>query len=315
MASKRNIRFNHRVERVVVVAAGPLDRRGRTQRGRGDDRNRPFSPAVSCSRAAAITITKTAIRQIPGAKDFGPHRASAEMTRPGLERGKLVVVIGSGATADDPGAGNGEEGRACHHAAAFADLCGVASGAGPGRRTESAGRQLQTRLSSDPLAQRVVGDVFLPAFPSKPERVKQLILQAAFRMALEQDLISAPISPRFQIPGISGSARTDGDLFNAIREKRASVVTSQIDTFTAKGVRLQDGGVSRPTSSSPPPRTRTPSRRPRGQRRRPHGRFCARLELQGHDVFRRAEPSRWRSVTPTRHEAEMRPDLRNMSSA
>jgi cation diffusion facilitator CzcD-associated flavoprotein CzcO len=33
----------------------------------------------------------------------------------------------------------------------------------------------------------------------------------------------------------------DGDLFNAIREKRASVVTSQIDTFTEKGVRLQDG--------------------------------------------------------------------------
>ena len=33
----------------------------------------------------------------------------------------------------------------------------------------------------------------------------------------------------------------DGDLFRAIREKRASVVTSEIDAFTPKGIRLKDG--------------------------------------------------------------------------
>lgn len=33
----------------------------------------------------------------------------------------------------------------------------------------------------------------------------------------------------------------DGNLFTALREKRASVVTDQIDTFTAKGVRLKSG--------------------------------------------------------------------------
>ena len=32
----------------------------------------------------------------------------------------------------------------------------------------------------------------------------------------------------------------DGDLFKAIRDKRASVVTNQIDTFT-KRIRLKDG--------------------------------------------------------------------------
>src|SRR5205807_3316336 len=31
------------------------------------------------------------------------------------------------------------------------------------------------------------------------------------------------------------------DLFNAIKQKRASVVTSEIDTFTGKGIRLKDG--------------------------------------------------------------------------
>ena len=33
----------------------------------------------------------------------------------------------------------------------------------------------------------------------------------------------------------------DGDLFRSIREKRASVVTNQIETFTPKGIRLKDG--------------------------------------------------------------------------
>ena len=33
----------------------------------------------------------------------------------------------------------------------------------------------------------------------------------------------------------------DGDLFKAIREKRASVVTNEIETFTENGIRLKDG--------------------------------------------------------------------------
>jgi cation diffusion facilitator CzcD-associated flavoprotein CzcO len=33
----------------------------------------------------------------------------------------------------------------------------------------------------------------------------------------------------------------DGDLFNSIRENRASVVTNEIDTFTRDGIRLKDG--------------------------------------------------------------------------
>mgnify|MGYP002682638268 CR=1 FL=1 len=33
----------------------------------------------------------------------------------------------------------------------------------------------------------------------------------------------------------------DGDLFKAIRDKRASVVTSEIDHFTKSGIKLKDG--------------------------------------------------------------------------
>jgi cation diffusion facilitator CzcD-associated flavoprotein CzcO len=42
-------------------------------------------------------------------------------------------------------------------------LCGVASGAGSARQQTAAQSAFKTRLSSDPLAQRAVGHVFLPA--------------------------------------------------------------------------------------------------------------------------------------------------------
>ena len=46
----------------------------------------------------------------------------------------------------------------------------------------------------------------------------------------------------------------DGDLFRAIRDGKASVVTGQIETFTSGGVLLdRRPRAARPTSSSPLP--------------------------------------------------------------
>src|SRR4029077_1384517 len=75
----------------------------------------------------------------------------------------------------------------------------------------------------------------------KPERVKQLIL-GGVRMALGPDYdIGTHFTPRYNPWDQRLCLVPDGDLFNAIREKRASVVTSQIDTFTKDGIRLKDG--------------------------------------------------------------------------
>jgi Predicted flavoprotein involved in K+ transport len=65
------------------------------------------------------------------------------------------VVIGSGATAVTLVPASGQNRSARHHAAAFADLCGVASGTGPARQQIAAQSPGETRLSPDPLAQRV----------------------------------------------------------------------------------------------------------------------------------------------------------------
>ncbi len=59
-----------------------------------------------------------------------PHRASAEMDRRRRLRRQARGGDRLRRHRGDAGAGDGETGRACHHAAALADLCGGAAGAG-----------------------------------------------------------------------------------------------------------------------------------------------------------------------------------------
>jgi monooxygenase len=75
----------------------------------------------------------------------------------------------------------------------------------------------------------------------QPARVKKLIL-GGVRMALGPDYdVATHFSPRYNPWDQRLCLVPDGDLFKSIREKRASVVTSEIDRFTEKGIRLKDG--------------------------------------------------------------------------
>ena len=62
----------------------------------------------------------------------------------------------------DAGAGDGQDCGPRDHAAALADLCGVAAGGGRDRQQAAQEAARQARLSADPLAQRAVRHVFLP---------------------------------------------------------------------------------------------------------------------------------------------------------
>jgi cation diffusion facilitator CzcD-associated flavoprotein CzcO len=74
-----------------------------------------------------------------------------------------------------------------------------------------------------------------------PARVKQMIL-GGVRMALGPDYdVATHFTPRYKVWDQRLCLVPDGDLFEAIREKRASVATAEIDTFTRKGIRLKDG--------------------------------------------------------------------------
>jgi monooxygenase len=104
-------------------------------------------------------------------------------------------------------------------------------------------RNLSPRLAYHLIRWRNVlfGMYFFQLSRRKPARVKELILRGV-RMALGPDYdIATHFTPRYNPWDQRLCLVPDGDLFKAIRDKRASVVTSQIDTFTTNGIRLKDG--------------------------------------------------------------------------
>ncbi len=145
------------------------------------------------------------------------------------------------------------------------------------------------------------GMYFFQLCRRKPERAKQLIL-GGVKMALGPEYdVGTHFTPRYNPWEQRLCLVPDGDLFKSIRDKRASVVTNQIDTFTKGGIRLKDGSeLEADIIVTATGLNLQVARRARGQRRRPHGRFRAHAELQGHDVFGHAEHGRRRSATPTR---------------
>jgi monooxygenase len=87
----------------------------------------------------------------------------------------------------------------------------------------------------------LLGMYFFQLSRRKPERVKQLIL-GGVKMALGPDYdIATHFTPRYNPWDQRLCLVPDGDLFKSIRDKRASVVTNEIDTFTRTGLRLKDG--------------------------------------------------------------------------
>ena len=141
----------------------------------------------------------------------------------------------------DPGAGDGEDRSACDHAAAIADLRGVAPGAGRGRQQTARTAWAGIGVSRDPLAQCAARHVFLPHVPARTGEGEEPDLSGV-RAALGPDYdVSTHFTPRYNPWQQRLCLIPDGDLFKSIREGRASVVTDTIDTFTEKGIQLVDG--------------------------------------------------------------------------
>jgi cation diffusion facilitator CzcD-associated flavoprotein CzcO len=74
----------------------------------------------------------------------------------------------------------------------------------------------------------------------RPEKLKQFLLDQA-RTALGAGFDLRHFTPRYDPWDQRLCLIPDGDLFHAIRDGRASVVTDTIDTFTERGIRLASG--------------------------------------------------------------------------
>ena len=104
-------------------------------------------------------------------------------------------------------------------------------------------RNLPAKLAYHMIRWRNVmwGMFFFQLSRRKPAKVKQLIL-GGVQMALGPDYdVATHFTPRYNPWDQRLCLVPDGDLFKAIREQRASVVTNEIDTFTQNGIRLKDG--------------------------------------------------------------------------
>ena len=87
----------------------------------------------------------------------------------------------------------------------------------------------------------LLGMFFFRLARRRPAQFKKMVL-GGVRKALGPDYdIATHFNPRYNPWDQRLCLVPDGDLFNSIREKSVSVVTSEIDRFTEKGIRLKDG--------------------------------------------------------------------------
>ena len=180
--------------------------------------------------------------EFPGAKDFAGRIVHPQKWTDDVDyAGKRVVVIGSGATA----------------VTLVPEMAKTAAHVTMLQRSPT---YVVARPAQDPVANKLraklpaklayhlirwrnvlFGMYFFQLARRKPERVKQLIL-GGVKMALGPDYdIGTHFTPRYNPWDQRLCLVPDGDLFRSIREKRASVVTNQIETFTPKGIKLKDG--------------------------------------------------------------------------
>jgi monooxygenase len=180
--------------------------------------------------------------EFPGAADFAGRIVHPQKWTDDVDyAGKRVVVIGSGATA----------------VTLVPEMAKTAAHVTMLQRSPT---YVVARPAQDPVANKLraklpaklayhlirwrnvlFGMYFFQLARRKPERVKQLIL-GGVKMALGPDYdIGTHFTPRYNPWDQRLCLVPDGDLFRSIREKRASVVTNQIENFTPKGIRLKDG--------------------------------------------------------------------------
>ena len=225
--------------------------------------------------------------------------------------GKRVVVIGSGATAVTLVPEMAK--TAAHVTMLQRSPTYVVARPAEDALANKLRRNLSAKLAYHLIRWRNVlfGMYFFQLSRRKPERVKQLIL-GGVKMALGPDYdIATHFTPRYNPWDQRLCLVPDGDLFKSIRDKQASVVTSEIDTFTQNGIKLKDG--SELEADIIVTATGLVLQVLGGLEVSVDGRnvdFAQHAELQGHDVFGCAEHGLGIRLHQCVLDAEMRPDLR-----
>ena len=237
------IRFNHRVKR---AAWSTREARWTVESERQSGEGSTEIVRVTCNFlfmcSGYYRYEAGYTPEFAGTADFAGRIVHPQKWPEDLDyAGKRVVVIGSGATAVTlvP-----EMTKTAEHVTMLQrSPTYVVSRPAQDPFANKLRRNLPSKLAYHLIRWRNVmwGMYFFQLSRRKPARVKELIL-GGVRMALGPDYdITTHFTPRYNPWDQRLCLVPDGDLFDAIKEKRASVVTKEIDTFTKNGIRLKDG--------------------------------------------------------------------------
>jgi monooxygenase len=240
----KKIRFNHRVKRASWSSA---ESRWTVEAERGGQGEAlPGIVRFTCNFlfmcSGYYNYENGYTPEFPGARDFAGRIVHPQKWSDDVDyAGKRVVVIGSGATAVTLVPELAKD--AAHVTMLQRSPTYVVSRPAQDPVANKIRARLPTKLAYHIIRWRNVlwGMYFFRLSRRNPARVKNLIL-GGVRLALGPDYdVATHFTPRYNPWTQRLCLVPDGDLFNSIKQGRASVVTSEIDTFTEKGIKLKDG--------------------------------------------------------------------------
>jgi cyclohexanone monooxygenase len=177
-----------------------------------------------------------------GEEDFAGRIVQPQFWPEDLDYGgQQVVVIGSGATAVT--VVPAMSGRAAHVTMLQRSPTYVVARPSRYRFAQRMQRLFPQQLAYALTRWRVLGEsMFLYWLArSRPELVKRKLVEMAGQQLGSPEAAAAHFTPRYQPWDQRICVVPDGDLFKAIRQGRASVVTDRIARFTKTGIQLESG--------------------------------------------------------------------------
>ena len=239
----KKIRFNHRVKRASWSSEGARWTVEAERRvGEGGTETVRFTCNFLFMCSGYYKYEEGYTPAFSGVENFAGRIVHPQKWTDDIDyAGKRVVVIGSGATAVTlvP-----ELAKSADHVTMLQrSPTYVVSRPAQDPFADKLRRRLPSMVAYHLIRWRNVlwGMYFFHLCRRDPVRAKRLIL-GGVRIALGPDYdVSTHFTPRYNPWDQRLCLVPDGDLFKSINEKRASVVTSEIDSFTNKGISLKDG--------------------------------------------------------------------------
>jgi monooxygenase len=236
----KKIRFHHRVKR---ASWSTQDARWtiEAERGAGASDVVRFTCNFLFSCSGYYRYTDGYTPEFAGRDDFKGQIIHPQKWPDNLDyAGKRVVVIGSGATAVTLVPAMAE--TADHVTMLQRSPSYVVARPAEDKLAISLREKFGKKFAYHAIRWRnvLLGLAFFQFARRRPARFKKMVL-GGVRMALGPDYDLGNFNPSYNPWDQRLCLVPDGDLFTSIKQKRASVVTAEIDRFTEGGIRLKDG--------------------------------------------------------------------------